>query len=140
MLTTRRFNRRRAAEIRTRHRERREHRARYDAYVMEMVGRHFHREAELPMGIALAYQDGQHHYEVREQRTGRLIGKAYAPSPKVESRVSDFDQAFASFQAEKLRVLAGAECGAAVAASWLPAEVKRPRGILATVLGWLPWR
>lgn len=93
------------------------------------------------MGISLVYQDGRHHYEVREQRTGRLVGKAYAPSPKVESRVSDFDQAFAHFEAEKLRVLAEAECGAAVAVSWLPVvEVKKPRGILARVLGCLSWR
>lgn len=140
MLTTRRFNRRRAAEIRTRHRERREHRTRYDAYVMEMVYRHLHRDAELPKGIVLAYQDGRYHYEVREQRTGRLVGTVYAPSPKAKGQVSAFDQAYANFEAEKLRVLAGAACGAAVAASVLPIEVERPRGILATLLGCLSWR
>lgn len=32
--------------------------------------------------------------------------QAYAPSPKVESKPSDFDQAFANFEA-RLRVLAG---------------------------------
>lgn len=136
MLTTRRFNRRRAAEIRRRHRERREHRTRYDAHTMELVHRHLHRDWDLPKGVSLVYQDGKCHYEVREQRTGRLVGTVYAPSPKAESQVSAFDQAYAHFEAEKLRVLAGAECGAAV----LSFEVEKPRGILATVLGWLPWR
>lgn len=110
MLTTRRFNRRRAAEIRTRHRERRESRE-HSEFVFKKLA---------AMGLLFKKPD------------------------------DSFDQAYARFQAERLRVMAesdrqaeiemrrwdaGQACGAAVAA-----HAKKPRSILARVLGWLPWR
>ncbi|UBQ44612.1 hypothetical protein [Comamonas thiooxydans] len=119
MLTTRRFNRRRAAEIRARHRERRDSRQ-----FRELILASMHSWRCGAMGIF-------------DPSAPRLPGET-------------FEQAFARFNAERLRVLAEADrqadidmlrrdagqaCGAAVAA-----YAKKPRGILATVLGWLPWR
>ena len=110
MLTTHRFNRRRAAEIRARHRERRER-----AQHIEMVSMHCS-----AMGVFNPYAP-------------RLPGET-------------FDQAYARFRAERLRMMAEADrqadiemrrldagqaCGAAVAA-----HAKSLPGFLARLQRW----
>lgn len=108
MLTTRRFNRRRAAEIRARHQKARKHK-------------------ELVSGQS--WEFGLH---------------GATPS------LSEFDQGVIRFEAERLRVLAGQECGAALSASKVPPKPAKKKGWLNTYTcvltiveiftAWLPWR